>query len=67
MIQLFLIIAFVIGLAIGWKVCELVIAQGIVYLSTKDDSGVKLIEDGNKLVIDTDLLKNFNLNKENIN
>jgi hypothetical protein len=66
MTQLFLIIAFILGFTLGWKICELAIAQGITYLADMKDSGVEMDEKTNKLTIDGDLLKNFHLNKENI-
>lgn len=66
MTQLFLIIAFVLGFAVGWKVCELVIAQGLAYLANQENSGVTMSEDGNKITINSNVLQNFKLNKENI-
>jgi hypothetical protein len=65
MIQLFLIIAFILGFALGWKVCEFAIAQGITYLADMENSGVEMDEKTNKLIIDGNILKNFHLNKEN--
>ncbi len=67
MIQLFIIIAFVLGFVAGWKTLELVITNGLAYLATQEDSGVKMDESTHKITIDADVLQNFNLNKENIN
>jgi hypothetical protein len=67
MIQLFIIIAFVLGFALGWKVYELVIANGLAYLATQNNSGVKMDENSNKITIDAEVLQNFSINKENIN
>ena len=67
MIQLFIIITFVLKFALGWKVYELVIANGLAYLATQNNSGVRMDENTNKITIDADVLKNFNLNKENLN
>jgi hypothetical protein len=67
MTQLFLIIAFVLGFAVGWKTLEYVIANGLAFLATQDNSGVKMDENTNKITIDPEVLQNFNLNKENIN
>lgn len=60
MTQLFLIIAFILGFILGWKVYEFTIAQGLAYLCSKENSGVKMSEDGNKMIIDANLvLQNF--------
>jgi hypothetical protein len=67
MIQLFIIIAFVLGFALGWKTFELVITNGLAFLATQRDSGVKMDENSNKITIDADVLKNFSINKENLN
>jgi hypothetical protein len=67
MIQLFIIIAFVLGFALGWKVYELVIANGLAYLATQNNSGVRMDENSNKITIDAEVLQNFSINKENIN
>jgi hypothetical protein len=67
MIQLFIIIAFVLGFALGWKVYELVIANGLAYLATQNNSGVRMDENTNKITIDAEVLQNFSINKENIN
>jgi hypothetical protein len=65
MIQLFIIIAFVLGFALGWKVYELVIANGLAYLATQNNSGVRMDENTNKITIDAEVLQNFSINKEN--
>ena len=67
MIQLFLIIAFILGFAVGWKTVELVIANGLAFLASQKDSGVKMEENFNKITIDAEVLKKFSINKENIN
>lgn len=65
MIQVFLIIAFILGFVLGWKLFELVITNGIYYLATQDNSGIEINENSNKIIIDADVLKNFKINKEN--
>jgi hypothetical protein len=63
MTQLFIIIAFALGFAVGWKTLEIVIANGLAFLATQDNSGVKMDENTNKITIDTEVLQNFNLNE----
>lgn len=67
MIQLFLIISFILGLILGWKICEYVLTNGIALLSTRENSGVIIDEETNKIIIDCNILKNSKLNKKNIN
>lgn len=65
MIQVFLIIAFILGFVLGWKLFELVITNAIYYLATQDNSGIEINVNSNKIIIDVDVLKNFKINKEN--
>jgi hypothetical protein len=64
MIQLFLIIAFAIGFALGWKVHQYILFAGLSQLSTEKGSGVEYDSNTNHLTIDTNTLKDFYLNKE---
>jgi len=63
MIQLFIIIAFVLGFALGWKVYELVIANGLAYLATQNNIGVRMDENTNKITLDAEVPQNFSINK----
>ena len=66
MTQLFIIIAFILGFAIGWKTLELVITNGLAFLATQKGSGVKMDENTHQITIDANVIQKFNLNKENI-
>lgn len=66
MIQLFLIISFILGFVLGWKVHQFLIVNGIAYLASQDNPGVKIDEEKKTITISADILRNSNLNKENI-
>lgn len=56
MIQLFIIIAFLLGILLGYKLSSLAIAYGLVTLAQQKNSGVIIKEDGN-IHINCDLLQ----------
>jgi len=63
MTQLFLILSFIFGFILGWKVLEYSVIYGIAFLMTENKSGVTVDEENNKLIIDIDTLQKFKISK----
>jgi hypothetical protein len=52
-----MILSFIIGAAIGFKICEIFLVMGIQSMIKIKDSGVEFIEEGNKLIIEIDKIE----------
>ncbi len=63
MTQLFLILSFILGFILGWKVLEYSVIYGIAFLMTESKSGVTVDEKNNKVIIDIDTLQKFKISK----
>lgn len=55
-----MILSFIIGAGIGFKLYEIFIILGLQSMAQIEDSGIQYIEEENKLILDMDKIQLFN-------